>query len=459
RYLLVDEYQDTNACQYHLVRLLVGARGGLSVVGDDDQSIYAWRGAQPENLALLARDFPGLEVIKLEENYRSMGRILHAANALVANNTHLYEKRLWCRLGPGEPLRAMECRNGEHEAERVVSQLLAHRVRHNNQYRDYAILYRGNHQSRPFERRLREHRIPYHLSGGTSFFERTEIKDLMAYLRLLVNPDDDAAFLRAANTPRRGIGPGTMERLTGFARARGQSLMDACLDEALGKELSVRASSNLSRFACWLVDAGDRAQRGDALAVIGELVKEIDYEGWLRDQGPDPQSAERRLENVRELIGWVGRLLARGDKEATLGGALAQMALLDGLEREDDDTGDAVHLMTLHAAKGLEFDYVYLAGMEEELLPHRNSIEESLEEERRLCYVGITRARKGLTFSFAAQRRRYGEMRSCEPSRFLGELPQNDLTWEGRAPGDPEERKAQGRAHLAHLRNMLAEPE
>ncbi len=457
RYLLVDEYQDTNAAQYELVRMLVGKRDGLTVVGDDDQSIYAWRGARPENLRQLAVDFPDLKIIKLEQNYRSAGRILRAANTLIANNGHLYEKRLWSELGPGDPIRVLECRDGDHEAERVVGQLLHHHYRHKTQFHDYAILYRGNHQSRVFERALREHRIPYHLSGGSSFFDRTEIKDLMAYLRLLVNPQDDAAFLRAVNTPRRGIGPGTVEKLTALANRQGVSLCDACASLALSSAIGTRAAANLRQFGAWVGGLSQATKAGQIAATVRKLIVDIDYEEWLRQQSPDPESARRRWDNVNELREWLDRSVNQAAADASLGDVLAQMALLDALDRDQDDAGNAVHLMTLHAAKGLEFDHVFLAGMEEELLPHRNSIEDSLEEERRLAYVGITRARKTLTMTLAAKRKRFGEWHGCEPSRFLAELPAEDLEWESQVPEDPEKRKQRGQSHLAHLRSLLAE--
>lgn len=459
RYLLVDEYQDTNTSQYHLVRQLVGSRNGLTAVGDDDQSVYGWRGAQPENLALLGNDFATLRVIKLEQNYRSMGNILRAANTLIANNPHQFEKRLWCDFGPGDPIRVIPCRNADHEAERVVSQLLHHRFKHGHGYGDYAILYRGNHQSRPFERMLREHRIPYYLSGGTSFFERTEIKDLMAYLRLLVNPDDDTAFLRAINTPRRGLGPGTIESLANFANPRGISLFNAIFEPEASHELSRRAYGNLLSFANWMVQLNDQAERGDPVATVKQLIEDIDYKSWIEDQSPDPQSAERRLENVNELLDWLHKLARKKGSDAKLGELIAQMTLMDILDRnEEENNSDTVSLMTLHAAKGLEFDHVFIVGMEEELLPHRNSMDENtIEEERRLAYVGITRARKSLTFSYANTRKRYGEIMGCEPSRFLSEIPEDQLHWDGRTEEAPEERKERGNAHLAHLRSMLAE--
>jgi ATP-dependent DNA helicase Rep len=458
RYLLVDEYQDTNATQYQLVKMLVGIREALTVVGDDDQSIYAWRGARPENLALLQQDFPRLKVIKLEQNYRSMGCILKAANALIANNPHVFDKALWSEMGYGDPIRVIRTQDDEQEAERVVSDILHHRFRHRTDYREFAILYRGNHQSRPFERALREHRIPYQLSGGTSFFAYTEVKDIMAYLRLLTNPDDDNAFLRVVNTPRREIGPATLEKLGGYAGERGVSLFAASFELGLAQHLSERALGRLQRFTEWLVDIGDRARRGDPVAAARDLVREIDYEAWLNDSSADLRAAERRMENVYELLAWLGRMAEQEEGEPSLTEMVAKLTLMDILEQQsEEEAGDAVRLMTLHAAKGLEFPHVYLVGMEEQLLPHRTSIEEdTIEEERRLAYVGITRARRTLTFTLTTRRQRYGERIDCEPSRFLEELPQDDLRWEGAGvKTDPEEKRERGKAHLANLRGML----
>jgi ATP-dependent DNA helicase Rep len=458
RYLLVDEYQDTNSTQYRLVRQLVGPRGALTVVGDDDQSIYAWRGARPENLAELAQDYPALKVIKLEQNYRSMGCILKAANKLIANNPHVFEKALWSEMGYGEPIRIVQTQNEEDEALKVVSAILHHRFQQNAAYSDYAILYRGNHQSRLIEKALREQRIPYALSGGTSFFAHTEVKDVMAYLRLLVNPDDDAAFLRVVNVPRREIGPTTLERLGGYAAERGIGLFTACFELGLAQRLSTRSHDNLTRFANWLVGFGDRARRGDPIAAARELVHEVGYEGWLRETSNDLKQAERRQGNVEELLEWLGRMAEQEEKETDLAALVAKLALMDILERnEEAEAGDKVRLMTLHAAKGLEFPHVFLVGMEEELLPHRTSIEEdTIEEERRLAYVGITRAQRTLTLTLAARRRRGGEIVRCEPSRFIGELPSEDLRWEGIGIEMPaEERQARGRAQLASLKGML----
>lgn len=458
RYLLVDEYQDTNSTQYQLVKLLTGVRGALTVVGDDDQSIYAWRGAQPENLLLLKNDFPNLEVIKLEQNYRSTGRILKAANQLISNNQHVFEKTLWSELGYGDPIRVITLRNDEHEAEQVVSEIISHKFKHRTEYRDYAILYRGNHQSRLFERALREQKIPYYLSGGASFFSQSEVKDILSYLRLLVNPDDDAAFLRVVNTPRREIGTMTLEKLGSYASERGNSLFAASFELGVEQHLSERALQRLRQFTQWLVEVSDRAERGDPIAAVKDMLREINYEAWLNDTSKDLKQAEKKMANVYELVAWMQRLHEQDTEEKTIGDLVAHMSLMDILERQEDDkTGDQVHLMTLHAAKGLEFPHVYLVGVEEELLPHRTSVEEnSLEEERRLAYVGITRAQKTLTLTLCARRKRGGELASVEPSRFLQELPEDDLEWRGIGQVvSAEERQERGQAHLANLRGML----
>ena len=458
RYLLVDEYQDTNATQYRLVQQLVGVRGALTVVGDDDQSIYAWRGAQPENLALLAEDYPSLKVIKLEQNYRSSGRILKAANQLIGNNHHVFEKRLWSELGYGEPLKVIQAKNEDHEAEQVVSRLLAHKFQSGGRFSDYAILYRGNHQSRLFERALRESQIPYKISGGTSFFAYQEVKDIMAYLRLLVNDDDDNAFVRVVNTPRREIGPTTLEKLAGYARERGVSLCAAAYELGLATVLPERAVNRLREFVEWLAEKSDQAGRGDPLEAVKGLVNDIRYQDWLLDTCNDPKTAERRMENVHELLAWLERMAEQEGDDASLPDLVSRMTLMDILERNEEEQRDeAVSLMTLHAAKGLEFPHVFMVGVEEQLLPHHASLDDdNVEEERRLAYVGITRAQKTLTFSAAAKRRKQGEVVECEPSRFLAELPDDDLVWEGGGrQQDPEERKRQGQAHLANLRDML----
>ena len=458
RYLLVDEYQDTNATQYELVKQLVGVRASLTAVGDDDQSIYSWRGANPENLAQLNTDFPQLKVIKLEQNYRSSGRILKAANALIGNNPHVFEKRLWSDLGYGDPIRVIRCKNDEQEAEQIVHELMHHRFRHNHKHKDYAILYRGNHQSRLFERLLRQHQIPYYLSGGISFFAYTEIKDIMAYLRLLSNPDDDNAFLRIVNTPRREIGPGTLEKLANYSQQRGNSLFTSCFEIGLQHHMSDRAYQNLNAFANWIVTMAHHAENINPIEAVKTLLNSIRYETYLLDTHKDEIIATRKMDNVNELVTWLDRMHKK-DSEANLSDLVSKLTLLDILDRDDEEKGDCVSLMTLHAAKGLEFPHVFLVGMEEELLPHRTSIEEdSIEEERRLAYVGITRAQRSLTLSLAAQRKRYGDTTDCEPSRFLQELPADDLQWSGTGVEvNKEESQQRGKSHLAALRGLLAE--
>lgn len=460
RYLLVDEYQDTNMTQYQLVKLLTGKLGRFTVVGDDDQSIYSWRGAQPENLAQLQQDYPRLKVIKLEQNYRSTGRILKVANQLIANNPHVFEKKLWSALGHGDPIRVVKAKEEIAESRQIASDIIHHKFRHSTAFSDYAILYRGNHQSRLFERALREHNIPYFLSGGSSFFGNAEIKDILAYLRLLVNPEDDAAFLRVINTPRREIGPTTLEKLSGYAKQRQVSLFSACFELGLAQQLPELALKKLRHFCEWIVDVAHRAEKGDTFAVIDEFIENLNYEDWLQENSSSDAQADRRMGNVRELLDWLKRLAQEeGGGEKPLADVVAKVMLLDILDRQNEDSaGDRVSLMTLHAAKGLEFPYVYLVGMEENLLPHQTSIEEgNIEEERRLAYVGITRAQRQLTLSYCTHRKKYGEMADCKPSRFLDELPLDELEWQERNPISEERRQEIGKASFAAMRLALKE--
>jgi len=459
RYLLVDEYQDTNTSQYELVKLLVGARARFTVVGDDDQSIYSWRGARPQNLVLLKEDFPALQVIKLEQNYRSSERILKAANILIANNPHVFEKRLFSELGYGAELKVVTANHEDHEAERVTGELIAHHFINKTQYKDYAILYRGNHQSRVFEKMLMQNRIPYRISGGTSFFSRPEIKDLLAYLRVLTNPDDDSAFMRIVNTPRREIGPTTLRKLGEWAMQRNKSLFTASFDMGLGQTLTGRGLESLQRFTFWLREIAQLAER-EPVAAVRDLIRGVDYESWLFETSASPKAAEMRMKNVNTLFQWMTEMLEGSDidEPMTLTQVVTRFTLRDMMERgESDEEADQVQLMTLHASKGLEFPYVYLVGMEEGLLPHQSSIDENnVEEERRLAYVGITRAQKELTFTLCRERRQYGEVIRPEPSRFLLELPQDDLNWETeRKVVSPEQRMQTGQSRVAGLRAML----
>lgn len=458
RYLLVDEYQDTNISQYQLIKLLAGNLGRFTVVGDDDQSIYAWRGAHPENLSQLQKDYPRLEVIKLEQNYRSAGRILKVANHLIANNPHAFEKRLWSELGYGEPLRVLSHKNDMAEAQQIVAEIVHHKFKNGGRYSDYAILYRGNHQSRLFETQLRENNVPYFISGSTSFFSYTEVKDVLGYLRLLVNPHDDAAYLRVINTPRREIGHTTLEKLGEYANERHISLFAASNELGLAKHLPDKARHRLELFSSWLTNTTQRVETGEPFAVVDQMLGEIGYEHHLREDSKSKETAERRQRNVNDLTAWLKRIAEKESEQKSLSEVVSKIMLMDILERnEEEQAHDQVSLMTLHAAKGLEFPHVFLIGMEENILPHQNSIETgNIEEERRLAYVGITRAQRSCTFSYCTHRKRYGEISESEPSRFLSELPENDLEWVNKKQLSPEESKQRGLANLAHLKTMLS---
>ncbi|MDP1931729.1 MAG: DNA helicase Rep [Gammaproteobacteria bacterium] len=459
-YLLVDEYQDTNTGQYLLVKLLLGPRNGLTVVGDDDQSIYSWRGAKPENMVQLEKDYASLKVIKLEQNYRSNNNILTAANTLIANNPHLYEKKLWSQLGVGDQIRVITTPNQDAEVERIANEILSLCVNQRLRFRDFAVLYRGNHQAKALEIQLQAHQIPYQITGGTSFFSRTEIKDIMGYLRLIVNPDDDNAFLRVINTPRRKIGPSILEGLANYATERQTSLLRACSEVGLGQFLPANKLERLVKFSEWVSHTTERSQRGDSIAAIREMISDMDYEGWLHQNSNSQPAAERAIANVETLIESLQKSLAKSeedDGDSDIESAINKLILRDLLERqEEEDINNQVQLMTLHAAKGLEFPYVFIMGMEEELLPHRNSIESNdIDEERRLAYVGITRAQKGLTFTLARKRKQYGETVSTTPSRFLDELPQDLLDWEGRGDSTPEQKQEKAAAAIAGLKDLF----
>ncbi|MGL9769560.1 MAG: DNA helicase Rep [Sodalis sp. (in: enterobacteria)] len=460
RYLLVDEYQDTNTSQYELVKLLVGLRGCFTIVGDDDQSIYSWRGARPQNLALLQQDFPTLAVIKLEQNYRSTERILNAANILIANNHHVFEKRLFSKLGHGDILKVISANNEDHEAEQVVKELITHHFINKTHYRNYAILYRGNHQSRLFEKMLMQNHIPYRISGGTSFFSRPEIKNLLAYLRVLTNPDDNSAFLRIVNTPRREIGAATLAKLGTWATQHDKSLFSASLDLGLRQTLSGRGLEALQQFTHWLNGIAHQIEQ-EPLAAVRKLIHGIDYESWLCESSSSQKAAEMGMKNINQLFSWITEMLTGSNlnEAVTMDQVVTHFTLRDMMERsEGEEELDQVQLMTLHASKGLEFPYVFLVGMEEGLLPHQSSIDENnIEEERRLAYVGITRAQKELTFTLCRMRRQYGEFIKPAPSRFLLELPQNDVQW-GQICKQitAEEHMKHIQGHLAQLRTQLA---
>ncbi len=462
RNLLVDEYQDTNTAQYEMIKYLVGPQGRFTVVGDDDQSIYAWRGAKPENMALLKEDFPKLKVVMLEQNYRSTSRILTAANAVITNNEHLFEKKLWSDKGHGEKIRIINCRNDDDESERVAKEIVTHKLRFGNEWEDYAVLYRSNFQARMLEAQLRQLQVPYKISGGQSFFARSEIKDIMGYLRLILNPEYDSACLRIINTPKRGMGPATLEKLGLFSQEHSISLLASCTHAGLSHVLPTKAYSTLKEFGDFIDHyTRDLDQHPDPVPIVRQMIDETGYVDVVRSEAKTPQQEKNRLDNIEVLYTSIQSLInrAENDEDRTIDTIIRKLVLLDMLEQQqEDENTNKVNLMTLHAAKGLEFNYVYIMGLEEEMLPHRNSImSETVEEERRLMYVGITRARRELTLTLATQRRAGGQMRVTSESRFLDELPEDHVDWPAKAKKkkatkDPE---AVADEYLANIRALL----
>lgn len=428
-YLLVDEYQDTNECQYSMVRSLTGSKSRFTVVGDDDQAIYAWRGATLENLGRLTTDYPHLKLIKLEQNYRSVQSVLRAANRVIANNTSLFEKELWSELGAGESIRVTAMDNHEIEAESIGRRISAERFERRAEWRDFAVLYRSNQQARVIEQVLRNLRIPYTLSGGQSFFDKAEIRDIMAYLRLLANSDDDPAFIRASTTPRRGVGQATLQALGTYASAHSLSLFAAAFAITTDDGLAQRQLDALQNFARLMQELGRRAKEESAADLLDQLLTRTRYESYLYDT-LDNRAAQARWQNVRELCAWLAR--KSGEDGLSITELAQHVALVTMLERNDEENPDAVKLSTLHAAKGLEFPHVFLIGVEEGLLPHKGREEPGatevkedparIQEERRLMYVGITRAQRSLHISWCKRRRRARQDVICEPSRFIAEM-------------------------------------
>jgi len=453
RYLLVDEYQDTNACQYQLLKLLTGVRAQFTAVGDDDQAIYGWRGADIENLKKLPTEFPALKVIKLEQNYRSTVRILKAANNVISHNEKLFDKKLWSDLGHGEQISVTACRDNDAEAEGVVMKLQAHKFEHRAKFKDFAILYRSNHQARIFEEYLRDHRIPYLLSGGKSFFDKAEIKDITAYLRLLANEDDDPAFIRAATTPKRGIGAATLQVLGIYAGERHISLFQAAFEEGFAHRVQPRQLEPLLEFCNFINRTQSRATKEPAHQVLPDLLKAIDYETFLYDH-EEERTAQTRWANVCEFANWLNKKGELDNK--TLVDLTQSIALINMLDKQTDEDYDAVQLSTLHAAKGLEYKNVFLVGVEEGILPHRESLDPAkLEEERRLMYVGITRAQHTLNISYCERRKQAREFVPCEPSRFIDEMGKEDVRFSGGKQDVPPS-KATGSARLDAMKAMLA---
>ncbi len=470
QYLLIDEYQDTNACQYQLVKLLTGVRQQFTAVGDDDQAIYGWRGADVENLRQLTKDFSRLKIIKLEQNYRSTVRILRTANQVITNNPKLFDKTLWSDLGTGD-LISINASNSEHdEAEKVAIKLQAHKFEHRTSYKDYAVLYRSNHQARLIEEELRKLKIPYTISGGQSFFDKAEIKDITSYLRLIANEDDDPAFIRAATSPKKGIGNTTLERLGEYAKNHDCSLFAAAFEGEFQSEVGNKQLNDLLTFCQFINRLQDRAIKDPAGEVLNDLLEAIQYEPYLYDHEDSAKAAEVKWQNVMDFINW---LTEKGEGSTEYGNEsqgrnlleLTQMvSLMSILQGREEGEPDAVKLSTLHASKGLEYGHVFLIGVEEGILPHRESVELAttqptrLEEERRLMYVGITRAQKSLNIFWCKKRKRAGEMQACEPSRFIEEMPKDDIKHFGvKSDKDPEASREYGKSKMANIRAMLVQ--
>lgn len=472
RYLLVDEYQDTNATQYEMLKLLAGERAMFTAVGDDDQSIYGWRGATIDNLRRLPAEYPNLKVIPLEQNYRSTGHILRAANAVIGHNPKLFDKKLWSAFGDGEPVRVVECDGEEHEAERAVAFIQSQRANGGTAvstagggqvaFKDFAVLYRANHQAKVFEKALRKANIPYKVSGGQSFFDRAEIKDLCAWLRLLVNNDDDPAFLRAVATPKRGIGHQTLASLGEFAAKWKTSLYEALFAESLGTALNARAVGSLHEFGRYVNDLEYRARHTvgaeDAKALLLGWLADIAYEKHLYEGEDSEKLAAARWSNVLDFVDWIakrcggeiendGGLSVETERKSVLDVAQTISVIISLAERGDEQ--DVVTLSTLHAAKGLEWPHVVLAGVNEGLLPFRSEDDEMtpqrLEEERRLMYVGITRARTTLAVSTLRRRKRGRDTVAGVPSRFIAEMKLHEV-----------QQKEDPRAKLKALREAAA---
>ncbi|HEX9171250.1 MAG TPA: UvrD-helicase domain-containing protein [Telluria sp.] len=472
RYLLMDEYQDTNTCQYELVKLLVtglGKKPMFTAVGDDDQAIYAWRGASVENLKTLQTDFPDLRVIKLEQNYRSTTRILQAANAVIGNNPKIFEKALWSEHGLGEPIKVLGMQSDEQEAEQVAIMISADRFQRKCKWADYAILYRGNHQARIIEQSLRKERIPYTISGGQSFFDKAEIKDIISYLRLIANEGDDPAFIRAVTTPKRGVGMATLEVLGEVSKQWNCSLFEAVFKGGLEAKLADRQLLPLRDFCNFINNLESRASRPgpsgsgeNAAEVLDDMMKEINYEHYLYENFDD-RAAQGKWQNVMEFTNWLkergnGGRDGTGEEKNLL--ELTQMVALMSMLEGQDEEQDAVRMSTLHASKGLEYPHVFLVGVEEGILPHKGDpdapvevISARIQEERRLMYVGITRAQRTLQLTWCKKRKRAGELVHCDVSRFIKEM-ELDV---GDAP-PTEAETLSPKERLASLKALLATP-
>ena len=458
RYIMVDEYQDTNRVQYDFIKLLTGERRNLCVVGDDDQSIYGWRGADLGNILDFGKDFPETVTVRLEQNYRSFGHILKAANGVIINNRKRMAKSLWTERGDGPKVNILKARDTEDEAEWIVNRISMIKFERNTLYEDFAVIYRANTFSRPFEEALRRQRIPYSVVGGTSYFENKEIKDLSAYLKVIANPADDLSLLRAANVPKRGLGTGALCELSDFGRTNSTSLLETFGRASDVSGLSPRAAGSAEALFSLINRYRAMFRKGSEMGrILNMLIEEVNYRDYITELYKTPETAFRKIENLAGFVDSITHYESI-ENSPSLHGFLETMALTDLIEDKEEKGGRGVTLISYHSSKGLEFPIVFIAGTEEDILPHKKSTDsdEGIEEERRLFYVGITRAMNELYITYADHRSKYGKETSSVPSRFIDEIPEETTRKLDRFEKlDPEQEKVYANKFFANIKEIL----
>jgi superfamily I DNA/RNA helicase len=460
KYIMVDEYQDTNRVQYDFIKLLAGERKNLCVVGDDDQSIYGWRGANLGNILDFGKDFPGTATVRLEQNYRSLGHILDAANGVITNNRRRMEKSLWTERGEGPKVNVFKAIDTEDEAEWVVEKISMMQFERNNPWEDFAVIYRANLFSRPFEEAFRKKRIPYSVVGGTSYFEHKEIKDLAAYLKIIANTSDDMSLLRAAGAPKRGLGPSALGVITEFSSKNSLSLFDAFEKASTIPGLGQKAASSAVSVSALIRRYRDIFKKGREMGkTLGLLIEEINYRDYISELYKTPEVAFRKMENLDGFVDSITHYES-AENSPSLRGFLEKMALTDLFEEKEEKGGRGATLISFHSSKGLEFPVVFIVGVEDEILPHKKSahLSEGIEEERRLFYVGITRAMNELYITYTEHRSKYGKESPSVPSRFLDEIPEDAVKRVDRFEKlTPEQEKVHAKRFFANIKSILGD--